>query len=57
MENENLKTATFAGGCFWCMEPPYEKLVGVKSVISGYSGGSKKNPSYEITLVIHKKLI
>jgi peptide methionine sulfoxide reductase msrA/msrB len=39
--------ATFAGGCFWCMEPPYEKLIGVKSVISGFSGGNKKNPSYE----------
>lgn len=38
--------ATFAGGCFWCMEPPFEKLVGVKSVISGYSGGDKASPSY-----------
>ena len=39
--------AVFAGGCFWCMEPPFEKLVGVKSVISGYSGGELKNPTYE----------
>ncbi|MBD64588.1 MAG: methionine sulfoxide reductase [Halobacteriovoraceae bacterium] len=39
--------ATFAGGCFWCMEPPFEKLVGVKEVISGYSGGEKKNPTYK----------
>jgi peptide methionine sulfoxide reductase msrA/msrB len=39
--------ATFAGGCFWCMEPPFEKLEGVKSVISGYCGGDIKNPSYE----------
>ena len=41
------KVATFAGGCFWCMEPPYEKLVGVKEVISGYAGGTKKNPAYK----------
>src|SRR5687768_5742509 len=40
-------TAIFAGGCFWCMEPPYEKLNGVKSVVSGYTGGSTKNPTYE----------
>jgi len=40
-------TATFAGGCFWCMEPPFEKLDGVVSVTSGYTGGSKKDPTYE----------
>ena len=39
--------ATFAGGCFWCMEPPYDELDGVISTISGYIGGTKKNPSYE----------
>jgi peptide methionine sulfoxide reductase msrA/msrB len=39
--------ATFAGGCFWCMEPPFEKLAGVQKVISGYTGGNKKNPTYE----------
>jgi len=39
--------ATFAGGCFWCMVPPYEKLAGVKEVISGYTGGRKVNPTYE----------
>ena len=39
--------ATFAGGCFWCMEPPYDELGGVISTISGYIGGTKKNPSYE----------
>ncbi|WP_432822799.1 peptide-methionine (S)-S-oxide reductase MsrA [Trichloromonas sp.] len=39
--------ATFAGGCFWCMEPPFEKLAGVVSVTSGYTGGSQENPSYE----------
>ncbi len=42
-----LEKATFAGGCFWCMEPPFEKLDGVKQVISGYTGGQKANPSYE----------
>ena len=40
-------TAIFAGGCFWCMEPPYEKLKGVVSVTSGYTGGATKNPTYE----------
>lgn len=39
--------ATFAGGCFWCMEPPFEKLPGVSAVISGYSGGDENNPTYE----------
>src|SRR5438128_9839915 len=39
--------ATFAGGCFWCMEPPYDEIDGVLSTISGYTGGTKKNPTYE----------
>jgi len=39
--------ATFAGGCFWCMEPPYEKLSGVRDVVSGYTGGQRANPTYE----------
>jgi peptide-methionine (S)-S-oxide reductase len=39
--------ATFAGGCFWCMEPPYDELEGVSSTISGYIGGTKKDPTYE----------
>lgn len=39
--------ATFAGGCFWCMEPPYDELPGVISTTSGYIGGHKKNPTYE----------
>ncbi len=39
--------ATFAGGCFWCMEPPYDKLPGVFSTTSGYMGGKEKNPTYE----------
>ena len=41
------KTAIFAGGCFWCMEPPYDNLDGVISTTSGYTGGSKKDPSYK----------
>lgn len=45
--HENLKKATFAGGCFWCMEPPFEKMEGVVNVIAGYTGGSQKNPTYE----------
>jgi len=40
-------TATFAGGCFWCMEPPFDALDGVLSTTSGYTGGSKKDPTYE----------
>ncbi len=46
-ENKKLETATFAGGCFWCMEPPFEKLDDVVEVTSGYTGGSKQNPTYE----------
>ncbi len=41
------ETATFAGGCFWCMESPFEKLGGVIDVISGYTGGQKVNPTYQ----------
>jgi len=39
--------AVFAGGCFWCMEPPFDKLPGVKSTISGYTGGREADPTYE----------
>lgn len=39
--------AVFAGGCFWCMEPPFERLPGVKSAVSGYTGGTVEGPSYE----------
>ena len=45
--NAGYAKATFAGGCFWCMEPPYDKLDGVISTTSGYTGGQKKNPTYE----------
>jgi len=45
--NSGLDTATFAGGCYWCMDAAYEKIDGVKQVVSGFSGGHVKNPSYE----------
>ncbi|WP_412472152.1 peptide-methionine (S)-S-oxide reductase MsrA [Halobacteriovorax sp. RT-2-1] len=41
------ETAVFGGGCFWCMEAPFEKLKGVSSVVSGYMGGTKESPSYQ----------
>jgi peptide-methionine (S)-S-oxide reductase len=43
------KIATFAGGCFWCTESDFEKLPGVSSAVSGYTGGSRPNPTYEQT--------
>ncbi len=46
-QNERIEKATFAGGCFWCMEHPFEKLDGVIEVISGYGGGHKEDPTYE----------
>jgi peptide-methionine (S)-S-oxide reductase len=46
-EEKGLEKATFAGGCFWCMEPPFDALDGVVSTTSGYTGGDVKNPSYE----------
>lgn len=42
-----LEKATFAGGCFWCMEAPFDKLEGVVSVTAGYTGGTASNPTYE----------
>ncbi|MGE5232940.1 MAG: peptide-methionine (S)-S-oxide reductase MsrA [Acidobacteriota bacterium] len=42
-----LAKAAFAGGCFWCMQPPFEKLPGVVSVVAGYTGGSFEHPTYE----------
>lgn len=44
---QGLEKATFAGGCFWCMQPPFDALPGVVSTTVGYTGGSKKNPTYE----------
>ncbi|MBN1842977.1 MAG: peptide-methionine (R)-S-oxide reductase MsrB [Deltaproteobacteria bacterium] len=46
-QNKSVEKATFAGGCFWCMEHPFEKLDGVIEVISGYTGGHEVNPTYE----------
>ena len=42
-----MKTAYFAGGCFWCITPTFREMDGVSAVISGYSGGMEENPSYE----------
>ncbi len=44
----DLSVATFAGGCFWCMEPPFEEESAVKAVISGFSGGTVEHPPYEM---------
>ncbi|MTI69658.1 MAG: peptide-methionine (S)-S-oxide reductase MsrA [Firmicutes bacterium] len=46
MFNKVIKKATFAGGCFWCMQPPFNKLEGVLDVKVGYIGGYVKNPTY-----------
>jgi len=46
-EKTQYAKATFAGGCFWCMEEVYEKVDGVVSVVSGYTGGQLANPTYE----------
>jgi peptide methionine sulfoxide reductase msrA/msrB len=46
-ESKDLKKATFAGGCFWCMESDFEKVNGVVEAVSGYTGGQKPNPTYE----------
>ena len=42
-----FEAAIFAGGCFWCMEPPYDELPGVVSTTSGYTAGRNRNPTYE----------
>jgi len=44
---EDIQTATFAGGCFWCIEADFEKVQGVSEVVSGYTGGRTENPTYE----------
>jgi glutaredoxin-like YruB-family protein len=44
---KNVKKATFAGGCFWCMQPPFRALDGVIDAVSGYAGGKTMNPTYE----------
>jgi peptide-methionine (S)-S-oxide reductase len=47
MNTNKIETATFGGGCFWCMEAVFERLPGVKSVASGFAGGHTANPTYE----------
>jgi peptide methionine sulfoxide reductase msrA/msrB len=47
MSYADYETATFAGGCFWCVESDFEKVDGVVAVVSGYTGGSTKNPTYQ----------
>lgn len=47
LQAQTTTEATFAGGCFWCMEPPYDKQPGVSATISGYIGGELENPTYE----------
>lgn len=49
VEEGSLKVAYFASGCFWCVEAIYEHVKGVEEVVSGYSGGHTKNPSYKST--------
>ena len=46
-DSVQVARAIFAGGCFWCMEPPYDNLDGVLSTVSGYIGGHVKNPTYK----------
>ena len=46
-EQENFELATFSGGCFWCMEKPFDEINGVLKTLVGYTGGTKKDPSYE----------
>lgn len=46
-DEDSLHRATFAGGCFWCMEPPFDALDGVVKTVSGYSGGHVVNPDYQ----------
>jgi methionine-S-sulfoxide reductase len=47
LSGKQIEKATFAGGCFWCMEPPFDKLDGVLSTTSGYAGGTERDPTYE----------
>jgi peptide-methionine (S)-S-oxide reductase len=47
MNTNKTESATFGGGCFWCMEAVFERLPGVKSVVSGFAGGHTANPTYE----------
>ncbi len=46
-QGENYEKATFSGGCFWCMQPPFDNLKGVISTTVGYTGGTQQNPTYD----------
>jgi len=46
-KSENIEIATFAGGCFWCMQPPFDKIPGVEKTLVGYTGGKIEDPTYE----------
>ena len=47
MNTNRSETATFGGGCFWCMEAVFQRIPGVKSVVNGYAGGDTVNPTYD----------
>jgi peptide-methionine (S)-S-oxide reductase len=47
VQNEGLEVATLGGGCFWCIEAPFDDLKGVEKAVSGYTGGEKANPTYQ----------
>lgn len=47
MDEQHYELATFAGGCFWCMVKPFDEQPGIIEVTSGYTGGTKENPTYE----------
>jgi len=47
LDFDRLDTATFAGGCFWCVEAAFEQIAGVEEAVSGYAGGKEKNPTYD----------
>jgi peptide-methionine (S)-S-oxide reductase len=47
MSKQELEVATLGGGCFWCVEAVFERVGGIKDVVSGYAGGHTKNPTYK----------
>ncbi|HEY4282086.1 MAG TPA: peptide-methionine (S)-S-oxide reductase MsrA, partial [Chthoniobacterales bacterium] len=46
--SDNVRTAVFAGGCFWCIQPAFDKAPGVVKTVVGYAGGTEPNPTYEM---------